>query len=275
MALDFHVKDGFFRLSEENGSLKRERDQLQGERNDVIGMAERRLTEIERLQKEVQSLSNQLLEANNAKCEAIVKVEEIASKEIVLEYKEKRIQEEREYMNAQIQTLSSQLSQTNDEIIRVRSEQSQRLAQLSSDLAQKSEEVGMLEGREEALKADLENANVRCEELAERLKAARESEIAVEENYRQEVRAQTKLAELYKNHCDDSEKKAADLAKVVEELQDLVKQTSDRYGKLEDCLESERLENKEELKRRNEAIRALRKELTDANDLIKTLKTKG
>lgn len=262
-------------LSEENGSLKRERDQLQGERNDVIGMAERRLTEIERLQKEVQSLSNQLLEANNAKCEAIVKVEEIASKEIVLEYKEKRIQEEREYMNAQIQTLSSQLSQTNDEIIRVRSEQSQRLAQLSSDLAQKSEEVGMLEGREEALKADLENANVRCEELAERLKAARESEIAVEENYRQEVRAQTKLAELYKNHCDDSEKKAADLAKVVEELQDLVKQTSDRYGKLEDCLESERLENKEELKRRNEAIRALRKELTDANDLIKTLKTKG
>ncbi len=59
------------------------------------------------------------------------------------------------------------------------------------------------------------------------------------------------------------------------ELQGLLKESSDRYGRLEDYFEKEKAEHKEELKRRNDAIRALRKELQDANELIQTLKQRG
>ena len=54
-----------------------------------------------------------------------------------------------------------------------------------------------------------------------------------------------------------------------------MKQAGDRYGQLEDHFEKEKVEHKEELKRRNDAIRALRKELADSNELIKTLKQQG
>ena len=58
-------------------------------------------------------------------------------------------------------------------------------------------------------------------------------------------------------------------------MQDLLKESGNRYGQLEDHYEKEQVEHKDEMKRRNEAIRALRKELSDANELIASLKQKG
>ena len=59
------------------------------------------------------------------------------------------------------------------------------------------------------------------------------------------------------------------------ELQDLVRKSEERYGALEDSMEREKAQAKEEVVRRNEAIRGLKKELDDANQLIKTIKSKG
>ena len=61
----------------------------------------------------------------------------------------------------------------------------------------------------------------------------------------------------------------------VTDLQALLKESSERYGRLEDHFEKEKVEHKDELKRRNDAIRALRKELQNANELIESLKQKG
>ena len=52
----------------------------------------------------------------------------------------------------------------------------------------------------------------------------------------------------------------------------LLKTSSDKYGAVESSLENEKNSKEEEVGRRNEAIRVLRKELDDANELIKTLK---
>jgi predicted RNase H-like nuclease (RuvC/YqgF family) len=60
----------------------------------------------------------------------------------------------------------------------------------------------------------------------------------------------------------------------ITDLQRLLREAGDRYGALEDHFEKEKVEHKEEVKRRNEAIRVLRKELTDANQLIEDLKHK-
>ncbi len=132
-----------------------------------------------------------------------------------------------------------------------------------------------MEEKEEVLTEERDGLRKRVEELTEKLKSARDSEIKVEEHYRQELLAQTNLAQHYKSHCDESEKRASDLEKGVSELQSLVRKSEDRYGALEDNIEKEKAEHKEEIVRRNEAIRALKKELDDANQLVKTLKSKG
>ena len=86
---------------------------------------------------------------------------------------------------------------------------------------------------------------------------------------------QTKLAELYKGHCDESEGKAAELTAAVGELQGMLKESADRYGALENSLDAEKAEHREETRRRNEAIKGLKRELDTANDLIKTMRNKG
>ena len=120
------------------------------------------------------------------------------SREAALTFKEKRMAEEREYLTAQIGSLQTDLARKNEEILRVRTEQTHRIAELQSHLASKNEGMSLLEGKEEALRADVASLQGRCETLADKLKTARESEALVEENYRQELKAQSNLANLYK-----------------------------------------------------------------------------
>ena len=89
----------------------------------------------------------------------------------------------------------------------------------------------MAEAREAAKTEGLAATEARVEELSEKLKKARDSELQLEENYRQELGAQTKLAELYKGHCDESEGKAAELTAAVGELQGMLKESADRFEK--------------------------------------------
>jgi nucleoprotein TPR len=262
-------------LEVENGSLKRERDQLSAERNDLFELAERRQQEVERLHAEWQTLSKQLGEANEEKCRALVASEDVKSKEVSLQYRERRMEEEREYLNSQVRTLTEELTRKNEESMGVRREAITKSSQLRERMEETAEKLRMAESRETAKTEDLRQMESRAEDLSEKLRTARNSEIHLEENYRQELMAQTRLADLYKGHCDESENKATELSNAVTELQSMLKESANRYGALENSLDAERSEKREEMKKRNEAIKGLRKELDAANDLINTMKKKG
>ena len=65
------------------------------------------------------------------------------------------------------------------------------------------------------------------------------------------------------------------MIETVEELQRMLRESTDRYAALEDSLEKEKEENSNEVKRRNDTIRALNKELEDSKSLIQTLEHRG
>ncbi len=133
----------FYSLSVENSSLKRDRDQLTVERNDLCALAERRQQEIERVRTEGQAISKQLeevvtqfvidsvflfllyhsVQANVAKCEALVKAEDLSSREVSLQYREKRMADEKEFLEGQAKSLMSELNRRNEENIALKREQ--------------------------------------------------------------------------------------------------------------------------------------------------------
>ena len=80
---------------------------------------------------------------------------------------------------------------------------------------------------------------------------------------------------LFLARANDSDEKVLELTRNVQELQRMVRESSDRYAALEDNQEKERDENLVELKRRNETIRSLNKELEDSQVLVKTLEHRG
>jgi len=270
------------KLTEENISLAAERDGLRrqldtakAERDDLAGLSERRQGDIERLHGDLKNMTEQLGQANNARCEAQVKVEEVESKEVNLAYREKRLEEEREFFKSQISMLQTEVEKRSEEVLQARRESGQELARINQELSEQMEEARAAKRGEESSSGEADSYKRRAEELAERLREARESESKLEENYRAELRAQTKLANLYKSHSDEYNNKTEELSNAVTELQSLLSDSSDKYGRLEEKLLIEEAKNKDEVAVKVEANDALRKELEEANKLIKTFKTKG
>ncbi|XP_040583624.1 nucleoprotein TPR [Lepeophtheirus salmonis] len=257
------------------GSLRRERDGASSERSDLADLAERRQKEIDRLNAEWKSLSEQLIAANNAKCEALVRAEEVESKEVSLKYKEERMEEERTYLNKTITDLKLEIEASHEEFITFKREQVYQLADIQAELSSKYEDARHFEAKEKAYKEDIEMHSKRAEELAKLLKKARDSEIHFKDNFEQELNAQTKLAQIYKDHSEEEKQKHDELEDAVKELQSLLKKSSEKYGELEAKLDKMKSDNNIELKKRNEAIKALKLELENANSLIKNFNTKG
>ena len=179
--------------------MRRERDSLSKDLEEMREVSEKRLNDIEALHTDCKRLTEQLAEANAAKCQALVRVEDVESKEIALKHRENRLDQERDLFEERLNALSEDLRQTHDNASETRRELTTKLAHLEGDLNHKNEFIKNLEGHVEALVADKELLIGKNNDLLDRLKDARDSKSSVEEGFRQEIRAQTKLAELYQS----------------------------------------------------------------------------
>ena len=97
----------------------------------------------------------------------------------------------------------------------------------------------------------------------------------LEEKFRAELSAQTRLASLYKSHSEEHNSKVEDMQSVVSNLQTLLRDANNKYSSLEEELSGINDKHKVELSVGSETVAALRKELENANKLIKTFKEKG
>eukprot|EP00092_Neocalanus_flemingeri_P000848 GFUD01000905.1.p1 GENE.GFUD01000905.1~~GFUD01000905.1.p1 ORF type:complete len:1977 (-),score=934.20 GFUD01000905.1:29-5959(-) len=259
----------------EREDLRRQQFTARAERDDMAGLAERRQGEVERLAGEIKSLTEQVTSAQVARSEALVKMEGVESREVQLGHREKRLVEEREFMAGQVKMLQEELERRGEEVLSARREAGHKLAEMTQELAGQSEEARAAVRKEEVVKQEAEELRGRAERLAERLKEARDSEGKLEEKFRAELAAQTKLATLYKSHSEEHTGKVEELGSAVKELQELLKESSDKYGKLETELAGVKDKSKEETEGQVETVNTLKKELEDSNKLIKTFREKG
>ena len=113
----------------------------------------------------------------------------------------------------------------------------------------------------------LKNGGLTEEGIAAPASKLIKSGVSFTQVYTQLVTCQEELLKAQKQ-AEDAEEKSVKLSEAVTELQGLLKQASDRYGSLEDHFEKEKMEHKEELKRRNNAIKALEYDLVLANKML-------
>lgn len=77
----------YCRLEASFHEVKREKEVLLEERENLNSLLSRRNDDLDRLTAELKSLTDQLVHANKEKSEAIIKTEELNSKQLALEYK--------------------------------------------------------------------------------------------------------------------------------------------------------------------------------------------
>ncbi|CAG7834925.1 unnamed protein product [Allacma fusca] len=269
-------------LEEKNSSLEKELsstkikcDQLNQEKEDLLNMVEKRNVEIEKLTVDLKHANEQLQSSTVAKIEALAKVDELTSKEIELDYKEKQLEKEREWISKQVQLLNEELDKKNIELLDIQRKASSKYLGVQTELAERSEELRIAEVSLEGVKKSNEEQEKHIEQLMEKLKDAQDVEIKVEENYRQELKAQKKIAELYKESSEEASKKVEELEDAITNLQSLLKQAADRYGELEERYREAVKKLAEETSESEKKIEELNQELTDANELLTNIKKQG
>ncbi|KAI8426277.1 hypothetical protein MSG28_005163 [Choristoneura fumiferana] len=263
------ARDKMARLENEAISLKSARDAAVDERNDLTRILQRRDTEIERLTANEVSLSQQLRAAIDAKCEALALNDEIQSKELSLQYREKRIEQERTLLNSQIAGLTEEVNRLTSELQTVRLNSTSRLVNVETQLAEKNEELNAANETINQLNEVKKNLNSRAENLTQRMMEQREIENKMTENYKKELDAKTKLADLFKTMHDDAEAKTMELTEGISELQKLLNEATEKYGELETKYKQAELDHEEMMEKKNEIIASLKNEIEHANDLLK------
>ncbi|XP_063535271.1 nucleoprotein TPR-like [Cydia strobilella] len=263
------ARDKIARLENEAVSLKSARDAAVDERNDLTRILERRDTEIERVTANETSLSQQLRAAIDAKCEALALNDETQSKELALQYREKRIDQERTLLNSQISGLTEEVNRLTSELQTVRLNSTSRLVNVETQLAEKLEELNAANETIAQLNEVKKNLNTRAENLTQRLLEQREVENKMTDNYKKELDAKTKLADLFKTMHDDAEAKTMELTEGISELQKLLNEATEKYGELETKYKQSELDHEELMEKKNEIISSLKNELEHANDLLK------
>lgn len=262
-------RDKICRLENETISMKSARDAAVDERNDLTRILQRRDVEIERLIASEAALSQQLRGAIDSKCEALALNDEIQSKELSLQYREKRIEQERTLLNSQIAGLTEEVNRLTSELQTVRLNNTSRLVSLETKLAEKTEELNVANETIAQLNEVKRNLNNRAENLTQRLTEQREIENKMTDNYKKELEAKTKLADLFKTMHDDAEAKTMELTEGISELQKLLNEATEKYGELETKYKQAELDHEEMLEKKNELIVSLKNELDNANDLLK------
>lgn len=253
----------------ETSEYRKERNEAVDERDSLLKMIERRNIEVERLQSDILTLESQLNAAINTKCEALAKVDEIQSKEVSLEYKEKRMDQEKTLLNNTIKTLNDDLNRNMAELTSIRREHTLRVISLETKLNEKTEELKITNSINAQLIETNNSLTIKSEDLNTKLFKHSEEVTKMMDNYKKELIAKTKLAELYKESSDDCKNQINELSAAIGELKKLLNEATDEYGVLETKFKQSESNHAEELEEKEKKIEELRDELRHANELLK------
>ncbi|XP_043117020.1 LOW QUALITY PROTEIN: nucleoprotein TPR [Puntigrus tetrazona] len=267
-------------IEEEQGDAReskptRAKYEIEAENRELSRMLEKRSQEVENLSEELKRLNDKLVETNTIKMELQLKLDELQSSEVSIQYREKRMEQEKELLQNQNTWLNSELKSKTDELYTISRDKGKEILELKCLLESKKEEVSRLQDQVNTVKNNNDNMQKSTEDMMNKLKEAKDQRASMEEKYRNELNANLKLCNLYKNAAADSEAKNAELNRAVEELNKLLKEAVEASKGTEKKLSE--LQNVRERAESDlhEKVGHLEKELENANTRLVDFKRRG
>lgn len=251
---------------------RRQRDNLISERDALQSTLESRYSEIERLKCDVKELNNQLGAAINAKYDAIAKYDEIQAREASLEYKERRMDQDRNILQSQLQSLTESYNSNIEELLALRKEKHLNRLDLETKLTEKTEELNIANDTIAHLKETNQALMNQLEEISAKRKEDADDAAKMVECYKNEIMAKAALADMYKLDNDNHNEHVGKLNDAIAELRKMLHESVESYGELETEKKAGGLQFTQDLEEKESIIKELRDELKNANDLLKAAK---
>uniref|UniRef100_A0A3Q3AM97 Nucleoprotein TPR n=1 Tax=Kryptolebias marmoratus TaxID=37003 RepID=A0A3Q3AM97_KRYMA len=185
-----------------------------------------------------------------------------------LNYKEKRMEQEKELLHDQMSWLKNELKAKTEELLSLSRAKGNDILELKCTLENKEDE---LQDQVASLRTSNEHHQKQNEEMISKLKEAKEQQANMEEKFRNELNANIKLSNLYKEAAADSEAKSEELSRAVEELHKLLKDAGENKV-LEEKLQEMNGASDKTVSELKDRIQSLEKELDNANELLSSSK---
>lgn len=221
------------KLTSDLQQARKDNEEIMEDRDSLFKILERRRLEIDRLENEMKVLRQQLKLSVESKCEAITKYDEIHHQMKQIEFKEKRFEQDRTLLEAQVETLSSDLNRNIFELQQSRKEATTHILSLESKLHEKTEELSISTRQLTQLKESNASLTSQVEDLSQKLFKFNEDYASTMHKYQQELKSKTRLSELYKEKNEDVMNEQKDITNIVTELRNALKEATDEFGKLE------------------------------------------
>lgn len=247
---------------------RKERNDLVDERDLLLKMSDRKDGHIEHLNGVVKHMEEQLQSSVEAKFEALARLAEIECKEQTLDHKEKQMNMEKELLNSQIASLRENLNLNMAELMALRQETTSTAVQNDIDLKQKTEELRAANATISQLTEANQTLSNQCEENIQKLRDQMAESGRLIDHYQKECDSKIKIADLYKENCDDYQAQANEMGAAVKELQRLLKETTDQCGIFETKLKERDEQHQLDLDEKEETIAQLKQELKVANEML-------
>ncbi|XP_014090746.1 nucleoprotein TPR [Bactrocera oleae] len=252
-------------------ALRAERNSVAEERDSLLKLIERQKSELDRLQEEIHSYQQQLKNAISSKCDAIARVDEIESQKVALDFKERRMEQERAMLHNQIRTLTDDLNRNISELQSIRRDNTVQGMHLEAKLADKTEELKIAQNQCAQYKETIDRLTQNVQDLSTKILTQNEEANKMMDFYKKELEAKTKLAELYKSNCEDTDIERNELSAAITDLKRMLAEASEQYGEIETKLKATLLQHEQELEERDKIIESQKSELQHSNDLLKEL----
>lgn len=246
-----------------------ERNKAVDERDQLLNVSDRQQVTMDRLRADVNTLQAQLEAAIAAKVDAVLRCDEIESREHVIEHRERHMEKERDLMQTQIASLTENLHKSINDNQAIRHENTMARLQLETDLAQRNEELKQMVAQCSQYAETNEELTTHAKELTVKLKDQSAESAKLMEHYQKELQAKSDLVDIYVASSEDNVAEKQELTAALAELRRHLDQATGQYGELETRLRDIDVVHERALGAKDERIAELRNELANANELLK------
>jgi nucleoprotein TPR len=252
----------------ESREYRNDRNKVTDERDSLQNMLELKNTKIQHLELDVNTLKDQLQKAITAKCNAIAKYDEIQHKESSIESREKHLENEKSLLQNQIVSLTEDLDRNMNELSNIRREAHLKSVTIETKLFEKSEELKIANSNSTDLAKLNAELTAKVEDLTAKLLSQSEEVAKMMEHFKKELSSQTRLADLYKESCDESNNQQQELNNVISELRRMLNDSTGNYSKLNTDYNSHKIQMEQDLEARDQNIIDLKEELKNIKQLL-------
>ena len=231
-------------MDEQARQLQARVQTLESDKRDTMEALDRKSNDYDQLQEDYTAAQQKVIEGRREISALESRVQQAESAQSTAKFRTQNLEQEIDLLKKNNEWLDSELKTKISEYQKFRKEKAAQVSTLRSELDEALSTVDISQRSLDTYKDRLEEANRKAEDRLAKIKELEGNAAQQEENFRKEVNAQRRLAELYGKQTQTARARVMDLEKVVEQEHE---RNSVELGQLQAALDTERAENDKSL----------------------------